>query len=159
MGNMSISPQALDLYTQMREIHSKAIAANKMAKETMKRFYDRTKGKSIDYAVGEKVWLEGKNLKPLCPTKKLADKHYGPFKILEKISKSSYKLEILKTWKQIHLVFNEVLLSPYHKPAFKGQQCPPPPPPVEIEGHLEYKVEEILNVRKRGKKNLSYLVY
>src|SRR5882757_1103447 len=60
-----ISPQALDLYTQMKEIHSEAIAANKMAKETMKWFYDRTKGKSIDYIIGEKVWLEGKNLKTL----------------------------------------------------------------------------------------------
>jgi len=62
---MSISPQALDLYTQMKEIHSEAIAANKMAKETMKWFYDRTKGKSLDYTIGGKVWLEGKNLKPL----------------------------------------------------------------------------------------------
>src|SRR5882757_5471373 len=143
---MSISPQALNLYDRMKEIHSEAIAANKMAKETMKRFYDRTKGKSIDYTKGDKVWLEGKNLKPLCPTKKFTDKCYGPFKILEKIGKSSYKLEILKTWKQIHPVFNEVLLSPYHEPVFKGQQRPPPPPPVEIEGHLEYEVEEILNV-------------
>src|SRR5882757_9950008 len=143
----------------MKEIHSEAIAANKMAKETMKRFYNRTKGKSLDYTKGDKVWLEGKNLKPLHPTKKFTDKHYGLFKILEKISKSSYKLEILKTWKQIHPVFNEVLLSPYHEPTFKGQQCPPPPPPIEIEGHPEYEVEEILNVQKQGKKNLSYLVH
>src|SRR5882757_469166 len=105
----------------MKEIHSEAIAANKMAKETMKRFYDRTKGKSLDYHIGEKVWLEGKNLKPLHPTKKFADKRYGPFKILGKIGKSSYKLDIPKTWKQIHPVFNKVLLSPYHKLAFKGQ--------------------------------------
>src|SRR5882757_9575956 len=132
----------------MKEIHSKAIAANKLAKETMKQFYDRTKGKSLDYTIGEKVWLEGKNLKPLCPTKKFTNKCYGPFEILGKIGKSSYKLDILKTWKQIHLVFNEVLLSPYHKPAFKGQQRPPPPPPVKIKGHPEYEVEEILNVRK-----------
>src|SRR5882757_10999697 len=116
MGNMLISPQALDLYSGMKEIHSEAIAANKMAKETMKQFYDRTKGKSLNYTVGEKVWLEGKNLKPLQPTKKFTDKCYGLFMILEKIGKSSYKLEILKTWKQIHPVFNEVLLSPYHEP-------------------------------------------
>src|SRR5882757_4732264 len=132
----------------MKEIHSEAMAANKMAKETMKQFYDRTKGKSIDYTVGKKVWLEGKNLKPLHPMKKFANKYYGLFKILEKIGKSSYKLEIPKTWKQIHPVFNKVLLSPYHEPVFKEQQCPPPPPPVEIEGHPEYEVEEILNVRK-----------
>src|SRR5882757_2507598 len=130
-----------------------------MAKETIKRFYNRTKGKSLDYTIGEKVWLEGKNLKPLHPTKKFANKHYGPFTILEKIGKSSYKLDIPKTWKQIHLVFNEVLLSPYHEPMFKGQQCPPPPPLVEIKGHPEYKVEEILNVQKQGKKNLSYLIH
>src|SRR5713226_9885045 len=142
----------------MKDIHSEAIAANKMAKETMKKFYDITKGKSLDYKEGEKVWLEGKNLKPLRPTKKFADKRYGPFTILEKIGKSSYKLAIPKTWKQIHPVFNEVLLSPYHEPAFKGQQRPPPPPPIEVEGHLAYEVKQILNVQQRGKKGLSYLV-
>ena len=84
-GSQSNCPDAETLHSKMKEIHLEAIAANNLAKETMKRFYDRTKGNSIDYQIGSKVWLEGINITPLRPTKKFADKRYGPFKVLEKI--------------------------------------------------------------------------
>ena len=47
-------------------------------------------------------------------------------------------------------MFNEVLLHPYHDPAFPNQSKPPPPPAVNVEGHPEYEVEEILGVQKFG---------
>jgi len=157
-GYQSNCPDAGSLHSRMKEIHLEAIAANTLAKETMKRFYDRTKGESIDYQIGSQVWLEGKNITPLRPTKKFTDKRYGPFKVLEKIGQSAYKLKLPATWRQIHPVFNEVLLSPYIEPIFKGQKKPPPPPEIEVEGHPEYEVEEILNVQKRGR-GLRYLVH
>ncbi len=73
----------------------------------MKRFYDRNK-----------VWLEGTNLSTDRPMKKLDNKHFGPFKVIKKVGTSSYKLQIPHTWKSIHSVFNEALLTPYHKPQF-----------------------------------------
>ena len=51
-----------------------------------------------------------------------------------------------------------MLLSPYIEPIFKGQKKPPPPLEIEVEGHPEYEVEEILNVQKRGQ-GLQYLVH
>ena len=98
--------------------------------------------------IGSQVWLEGINITPLHPTKKFADKPYGPFKVLEKISKSAYKLDLPATWRQVHPVFNEVLLSPFKEPIFKSQKKPPPPGEIEVEGHPEYEVEKILNVQK-----------
>ena len=87
--------------------------------------------------------MEGKNITTTRPAKKLDDKRYGPFKILEKIGSSAYKLDLPKTWKAIHPVFNETLLTPFHKPVFANQKKPPPPPAVEVEGSPEYEVETI----------------
>ena len=51
-----------------------------------------------------------------------AYQRYGPFKILEKIGQSAYKLKLPKDWQPIHPVFNKVLLSPAIKPKFPNQE-------------------------------------
>ena len=57
--------------------------------------------------------LEGMNILMDRLTKKRGDKCYGPFKVIKKVGASAYKLAIPKTWRNIHDVFNEVLLTPY----------------------------------------------
>ena len=47
-------------------------------------------------------------------TKKLGPKFVGPFKILQRVGKVSYRLEIPEVWK-IHNVFHICLLKEYHK--------------------------------------------
>ena len=69
-------------------------ASLKMATETMKWFYDRTKEKSIQYKKGDKVWLKATNVTIKCPIKKLDNKCLGPFKILKKVEKSAYHLKL-----------------------------------------------------------------
>ena len=64
-NTQSNNPDVETLHLKMKEIHLEAIAANSLTKEMMKRFYDRTKGKSIKYQIGNKVWLKGKNITPL----------------------------------------------------------------------------------------------
>jgi hypothetical protein len=123
----------------------------------MKRFYDRNRGKSPSYHINDKVWLEGKYMRSLRPTKKFDDKRYGPFIVLENIGKSAHKLKLPSSWHAIYPVFNEVLLHPYHPPTFPNQQQPPPPPVVNVEGHPEYEVEEVLGVQKFGR-TLKYLI-
>ena len=36
-------------------------------------------GAAVEYKVGDKVWLDGKDLHTDRPSRKLADKRYGPF--------------------------------------------------------------------------------
>jgi hypothetical protein len=79
--------------------------------------------------------------------KKLDNKHYGPFTILEKIGTSSYKLQLPSFWSWIHNVFNEVLLLPFTPPTFPSQQPPLPTPPIEVAGNIKYEVELIQNSR------------
>ena len=79
----------------------------------MKGSYDKHAQPTIEYANGDKVYLEVTNLKSHRPSRKLDDKRYGPFEVLKKIGKSAYKLRLPDTWPAIHPVFNEVYLSPY----------------------------------------------
>ncbi|EJC97311.1 uncharacterized protein FOMMEDRAFT_100136, partial [Fomitiporia mediterranea MF3/22] len=64
-----------------------------------------------DYQPGDKVILEATNLTTDCLMKKLDNKCFRPFIIEKKVGASAYKLQLLATWKHIHLVFNKVLLS------------------------------------------------
>ena len=64
------------------------------------------------FAIGERVWLEGKNLPIAMGSSKLRPKRYGPFKISRVISPVAYQLELPSQWK-IHPVFHASLLLPY----------------------------------------------
>ena len=151
------SESAAEFATQMEKIREEAQAALKTAQETMKRYYDRTRGESREYKVGDKVWLEGHHIQTDRPMKKLEDKRYGPFRIVEKVGKSAYRLQLPKTWKALHPVFNEVVLSPYVEPAFPSQIKPAPSPPEIVNGTEEYVVEELMD-SKLSRGVLKYLV-
>ena len=142
---------------RMGKVQEEVGASLKMAAETMKRFYDRTKGESIAYKKGDKVWLEATNITTKRPMKKLDDKRLGPFTIVDKVGKAAYKLKLPDSWR-IHPVFNEVLLSPYHTPQFESQQRPPPPPPEIVDGNEEWEVEEVLGARLVGRGALQFKV-
>ena len=66
--------------------------------------------KFTPWKVGDKVWLEGKNLRLRYPTKKLALRREGPFEISQVVSSLAYHLRLPPTWK-IHDVFHASLLS------------------------------------------------
>jgi hypothetical protein len=142
---------------RMSKVREEVSSALKLAQEQVKRFYDRSKGPSVEYKKGDQVWLEASNIRTDRPTKKLDNKRHGPFKIVEKVGKSAYKLDLPKTWRSIHPVFNEVLLTPFVTPAFASQRKPDPPPPVNV-AENRYEVEKVLGSKLvRGK--LHYLVH
>ena len=106
---------------------------------------ERIVTKFIPWKVGNKVWLEGKNLCLHYPTKKLAPKREGPFEISQVISPLAYHLQLPPTWK-IHDVFHTSLLSTYRETAEHGPSFANPPP-EEIDGEEEYEIAEILSHR------------
>ena len=69
-------------------------ASLKMVVETIKQFYNWTKGESIQYKKDDKVWLKAINIITKCPIKELNNKCLGSFKILEKVRKSAYYLKL-----------------------------------------------------------------
>ena len=107
---------------------------------------------------GDKVWLEGTNLRLSHPTAKLAPKRYGPFTVTRVISPVVYWLELPGHWK-IHNVFHSSLLTPYRETPEHGENFTQPPPEL-VEGEEEYEVNRIMNSRRHGRtKKLQFLIH
>ena len=107
------------------------------------------------FQIGDKVWLESRNLKLRYKSWKLALKQEGPFKIQKVLGPLTYQLELLKQWK-IHPVFYATLLSPYKENDIYGNNFTHPSPDL-IDGQEEYEVEAILSHKWLGRR-YAYLI-
>ena len=120
---------------------------------------ERKRGKRTfkPHQVGDKVWLEGTNLKLSHPSSKLAARRYGPFKISKVISPVVYRLELPPAWK-IFNTFHAALLSPYKETEEHGVNFTELHPDL-VEDQEEYEVEQILDTRLYGWwKKRQYLI-
>ncbi|QRW25227.1 Retrotransposable element Tf2 protein [Rhizoctonia solani] len=138
-------PEADQVADTLAKEWKEAEAALRMSKEKM----SGNKGTIPVYSIGEKVWLDGKNVELRTNSNKLDPKRLGPFEVLEKVSSHAYRLKLPETLK-IHDVFYVGLLSKAHESP--SQPFPDRPPPETIEGEEEYEVEQIIDSRRqRGK--------
>ena len=111
------------------------------------------------YSVGDKVWLDIRNIQIYLLNKKLDSKRFSSFQIIDKFEKQTYKLDISMSH-HIHSVFNVLLLESFKKlfkyadqsqdDGFKRLKIL-----IWIFSELEYEVEELLN----SKKNYNVLYY
>src|SRR6202041_635818 len=151
------SQSAKEFAEQMEKIREETESALKRSQETMKKNYNKKKSQAREYRAGDKVWLEGTNIRMGRPIGKLNDKRQGPFEVIKKEGKSAYRLRLPTTWKKIHPVFNESLLTPFVPASFPSQGKQDPPPPIIVEGEEEYEVEELMDSKVvHGK--IKYLV-
>ena len=93
---------------------------------------------------------------------KLTQQFVGPFKVLCRVGRLAYELEIPPTWK-IHPVFTIAMLEPVPAPAEDPFQRPRPnhPPSVEVEGKPEWEIDWLLDkrvIRKGRGWSTQYLV-
>jgi hypothetical protein len=107
------------------------------------------------YKVGDKVYLDMRNVKTLRPSKKLDVKNEGPFSVAEAINSHAYRLALPKEWK-IHDVFHVSRLRLDSNDPLPGQ-TPTNPNPVPVanedgnETHDEWHFKRILNSRVVGR--------
>ncbi len=107
------------------------------------------------WTIGQKVWLDAKNLALPYGTIKLAPRRHGPFKIEKVMSPVVYKLRLPPQW-NIHPIFHATLLTSYTETEEHGQNFMRPPPDM-IEGEVEYEVEAIRTHHYHWHK-LQYLI-
>ena len=114
----------------------------------MGNYYNKKHLEAPTFEEGDLVMLDGRNIRTKRPSKKLAAKKYGTFKIMKKIGTRAYKLELHTRWR-IHNVFHVSLLEPNIQNELEGQ-AQTRPEPEEIKGDLEYEVEKIVNSEIRN---------
>ena len=140
----------------MQEARKEAAAALQQAADDMAHYYNQQRSEAITYKVGDKVWLDAKDLQTERPSKKLDDKRFGPFEVLKVVGPNAYKLKLPARMK-IHPVFNTVKLRPYQEDQIPGRVTHSRPGPVIQGDHPEWEVEYIADSKlKYGK--LHYLV-
>ncbi|QRV95323.1 Transposon Tf2-1 polyprotein [Ceratobasidium sp. AG-Ba] len=135
--------RAEQLKLQMEELQLSVSLANKK----IKYYYDLKHRLPEDIKVGDKVWLDARNIKTERPVVKLSAKKIGPYKVLKREGTHTFKLELPHTL-HIHPVFHTSLVSLKKEDLF-GRDPLQPPAEVNPDGEEEYEVEKILDSRKR----------
>lgn len=141
------APAAADRVQALQEIQKELQSRWDEDRRTQAKYYDR-KVKPRRYAIGDRVWLSGRDIRTIRPSKKLDKKFYGSFKIVDAHWEQAYELDLKGTLTGIHPVFHISLLEPYNG---RKVEEPPEPPPELINGEEEWEVEEIFDCRKKGK--------
>ena len=110
--------------------------------------------REVDFNIEDYVQLNTKYWNTARPSLKLDNNNSGPFKI---VAKKGYSFQLrLPTSVKINLVISPDKLRKLAKDPLPGQ-VNKPKNLVEITGDIEYKVEEIIVVRKRWNR-LEYRV-
>ena len=136
---MSELPAVKAFVKNIHEAIHKAKLNLKAARDRQKTYADQHR-RELTFTVGDQVLLRTKNLKlKTTGSRKLLPKWIGPFQVIGKVGKVAYKLELPDVM-LCHPVFHVSNLQPYRS----NGSVQPPPMPIEVEGDLEYEVEQIL---------------
>ena len=141
--------------TNLSQLHDTLREEITLAQLRQKENYDRHRKRDPNLKSGDKVWLNTRNIRTTRPSKTLAKKKAGPFTILAKVGKSSYKLELPLSMK-IHSAFDISLLEAYSDNPLPSERKEPPPL-IETEGEPEYKLDEIVDSRLYQGSQLQYI--
>ena len=82
----------------------------------------------------------------LAGTRKLRARFVGPFRVMERIGKTAYRLDLRGRFKDVHNVFHVSQL----KKHIPGGSSANPPEPIQVEGEEHFEVEALLQHRNRG---------
>jgi hypothetical protein len=156
---VGMSPAGHDKAADLTQVHEYLRRNMKRSQERMAKYYNEGRIIPPEFNVGDKVFLKSKNIRTLRPSHKLDSKHFGPFKIIEKVSDWAYRLELPKTMK-IHDVFHVDLLEPWKDvKRIKRPKKQQPKEVVETAEEETYEIEEVLATDwvKKGPRSKPHL--
>jgi transposase InsO family protein len=142
---------------RMKSTLEEAKAALSKSKDDMARYYNQRRTPTPTFAIGDKVYLDASDIKTTRPSKKLAHRYLGPFKVVRPVGTHAYRLQLPPSMSRLHPVFPVIKLLPKPIDEIEGRRTLPPPPPVIVHGEDQYEVEAIMDSRLRWGK-LEFLV-
>ena len=127
-------------------IFNKVVEASEKAKLSMKVQVDKHRNPTLDYKVGQQVWLSTDNLRMLNrASKKLTEKWIVPYEVT-RVTPNAVKLKLPKTLR-IHPVVNVSRVKPYLEPLPGQPVSQPGLVQVSEEHDEEYEVDYIVASR------------
>ncbi len=138
------SARAHDFVVNLDELHQFLCDEITQAQSRYKIQADKRRNLAPPFKVGDKVFLNSKHIKTMCPTAKFAEKFLGPFKIISQPGSHSFTLKLPSDLHAIHPVFHVSQLEPVEENTIPNH-TQPPPPPVEVDGEEQYKIAQILD--------------
>jgi hypothetical protein len=154
-GNNIREVNANTLYQTMNEIFEQMKTKMARAQSIQAEQVDNCRREGIVMNVGDRVWMDARNILTQRPSKKLDWKHLGPYKISEVISLWAYQSNLPKDI-YIHPVQPISHRSKVSEDPLPGQIKPAPPPIIENREE-ESEVERIEDSRL-FRHQLQYLV-
>ena len=130
-------------------------AALLRATERARRGANRRRSTAPAYQPGQRVWLSTKDLPLQSSAKKLNPRFVGPFEIRDVPGPAVVRL-VLPASMKIHPVFHVSRVKPVSESSLMPP-APAPPPPEIVDGHPQWKVRRLMDVRRRGR-GFQYLV-
>jgi transposase InsO family protein len=109
----------------------------KASKSQAKSYNERHK--PFGFKRGDLVMLSTRNIKLKTPSKKLAPRFIGPFRVLNAVGSQAYRLCLPEQYSRIHNVFHVSLLEPWKRREGDDTDLPMP----ELEDDDEWEVEEV----------------
>ena len=134
--------QAEAFATELKALWEDLRANTALAQSRMEHFANTGRSPAPNYAIGDFVYVDMRNIKTSRPSKKLDNKNMGPYEIIKRHGAASYELDLRGL--KIHPVFHSNLLRLYPNNPLPGQ-TPAEPEPVIIDGEEEWEVERVLD--------------
>ena len=130
---------------QIHKVQAECKHTIEWSQEVLKWAYNRWKRDNPGFQSGDLVWLKATNLATDEPLPKLTSKCHGPFRIKDKLSDLTYRLELPAHWK-IHDIFHINVLSEAHPDTIPNRRNPPPPP-VKINNEEYWVIEKYMDAQ------------
>ena len=154
--NNLVVPSVEDRVNRLKKIQEQLVIFHEQARQEMIRTSNKNRLPAPLMAVGERVWLNLKNIDSKRKCSKLDYKRQGPFTIVKQKSPLTYELELPPSMKLLHPVFHVNLLEPVVENTIPNRVIAPPPP-IIVGTFKEFEVESIVSSRVwHGK--VQYLV-
>ena len=144
MGTQNKMSDAVYLVQHIQQLIQ--VAKNHLEKaQNYQKHYFNKYHRLQEHLVGEEVPLSLKTLH-LAGTRKLRARFVGPFRVMEHIGKTAYRLDLRGRFKSIQNIFHMSQLMKH----IPGGSSTNPPEPIQVEGEEYFEVEALLQHRSRG---------
>ena len=116
---------------------------------------------ALEFPIGSWAYVKVQFFRTTCPSKKLADKFLGLYKVIVQPGTHSVTLHLPDSLRTVHPMFHVSMLEPATLNAIPDQ-VQPPLPPIFVDGEPEYEIAKVLDSKmdnRCSKCKLLYLVH